>query len=304
MKVRAMARPLQIADAERTAGRLLKASVDHSYDPAVDIDWDAPLVEGMYFAPPERLSLYGTQLWDRLTEEQRIELSRHEVASVASVGLWFEIILMQFLVRYVYDQDPLSRHAQYGLTEIGDETRHSIMFARMIEKLGCPAYGAGRRRHQLGRIFKTALGGASFWAGILFAEETTDTLQRESMADERVQPLVRMVNRIHVVEEARHVRFAREELVRQMAAMRAPAREYHRAMLGYVGHEVVGSFVHPRVYAAIGLDPRHAYAVARANPHHQESLRWSASRLVPFLREVGIVDGGPGERLLRRAYLV
>ena len=51
---------------------------------------------------PERMSLYGTALWERLTEEQRIELSRHEVASVASVGLWFEMILMQMMLKDLY----------------------------------------------------------------------------------------------------------------------------------------------------------------------------------------------------------
>ena len=35
-------------------------------------------------------------------EQQRIELSKHEVASIASTGLWFEIILMQLLARYAY----------------------------------------------------------------------------------------------------------------------------------------------------------------------------------------------------------
>ena len=46
-------------------------------------------------------------------------------------------------------------------------------------------------------------------------------MQRLTFPDERVQPLVRGVTRIHVVEEARHVRYAREELRRQMVT--APA---------------------------------------------------------------------------------
>jgi P-aminobenzoate N-oxygenase AurF len=299
-----MARTVQVTDPERTAARLLKASVQHSYDPAVDIDWDAPLVDGLYYAPPERLSLYGTDLWDAMSEEQRIELSKHEVASIASVGLWFELILMQFLVREIYDRDPLTRHVQYGLTEIGDETRHSIMFARMIEKFGCPAYGPGRLRHLRGRVFKTGFGGASFWGAILVAEETLDSLQRETMQDERVQPLVRMVNRIHVVEEARHVRYAREEVARLMGTVSSPGREFHRAMFGFSALQIITALVNPRVYAAVGLDPRHAHAVARANPAYQETLRWSASRLMPYLREIGLVDGGPGEQFLRRGFLI
>ena len=87
------------------------------------IDWDAPLLPGVPAAPLERVSLYGTDLWKTLTPEQQATLSCHEFASVASVGLWFEIILMQALLRYAYDQNPYKPNTQYALTEIGDETR-------------------------------------------------------------------------------------------------------------------------------------------------------------------------------------
>src|SRR2546423_12194707 len=103
------------ATREATAERLLRASAEHSYDPQTEIDWPAPLVPSAYFQPPERSSLYGTQLWEQLSEEQRIELTKHEVASVASVGVWFELILMQMLVRHAYDRDPRSAHCQYAL---------------------------------------------------------------------------------------------------------------------------------------------------------------------------------------------
>ncbi len=92
--------------------RLLKSSAKQSYDPEIDVDWDAPLVDGLYFMQPERLSLFGTGLWESMGEEQRIELSRHELASIASVGLWFEIILMQMMLRDVYDQDPRAGDAR------------------------------------------------------------------------------------------------------------------------------------------------------------------------------------------------
>lgn len=50
------------------------------------IDWDAPLEEGKYFLPKQVITLYGTTYWDELTEEQRIALSREELANVLSVG--------------------------------------------------------------------------------------------------------------------------------------------------------------------------------------------------------------------------
>ncbi len=127
-------------DRERTATRLLHSSAAHSYDPEVEIDWAAPLAPDTYFVPPHRSSLYGTAIWDRLTDEQRITLTRHEAASIAGLGIWFETILMQLLVRDYYRQDPTAAHAQYALTEIADECRHSVMFGRMIERLDTPVY--------------------------------------------------------------------------------------------------------------------------------------------------------------------
>src|SRR6266571_1493090 len=97
-------------DRERSAERLLRASARHSFDPTVDVDWDTPLVSGVYYEPPHRCSLYGTAIWDEMTEDQRIELTKHEVASIASVGIWFELILNQMLVRHAYDRDPTTGH--------------------------------------------------------------------------------------------------------------------------------------------------------------------------------------------------
>lgn len=298
-----MTRTLEATDRERTAGRLLTASAKHSYDPGVDIDWDAPFEQGMFFEPEHRISLYGTELYESLSHQQRVELSKHEVASLASVGIWFELILMQMLIRHSYDRDATTDHVKYALTEIGDECRHSVMFSRMIEKLGCPSYGIRGYQHQLGRLMKTASSGAHMFASTLVAEEILDTFQREAMADESVQPLVRMVSRIHVVEEARHVRYAREELVRRMSRISRSELAIARLLTARVAYIVADQLIQPDVYAAVGIDPAHGRAVANANPYYRETRRWAASRLVNFFDEVGLLRG-PGMLLWRRVGLV
>src|SRR3954447_22716791 len=80
---------LVLSDSDRTASRLLLSSAEHSYDPQVEIDWDAPLADDRFFTPEHRSSLYGTDLWRGLTPQQRITLTRHEVASIAGLGVWF-----------------------------------------------------------------------------------------------------------------------------------------------------------------------------------------------------------------------
>jgi hypothetical protein len=293
----------RLKDREATAARLLNSSAKNSYDPYLDIDWNAPLVEGKPFMPLERVSLYGTALWDRLTPEQRVELSKHEIASIMSVGLWFEIVLMHMLSRYVFDLDARSEHAQYALTEIGDETRHSVMFARAAERLGVPRYGVPRVMHRLAKFYGATASGPSMFASVLVAEETTDRLQRSMMEDDDIQPLIRAVNRIHVVEEARHVRYAKEEVLRTVPKLSRAALARHRFRTAAVSYGVIDGLVDPRVYRSVGIAPREGRAAALANPHFQETRRWMGAKIVPFLRDAGLI-GGPTEYFWRKAHLV
>lgn len=278
-----------VADREKTARRLLGSSSRNSYDPLLDIDWDAPVGGEQAFMPLERVSLYGTELWERMTPQQRIELSRHELASVAGTGLWFEIILIQLLARYAYHQDPQAAHTQYALTEIGDETRHVVMFAKAIERMGVPTYRPARWIHHLARLYKATARGPAVFAPVLVAEEITDRLQRETMHDESINPLIRMVNRIHVVEEARHVRFAREEVARQVPTLNRVQRGVANVVSAIVAAFVMHSLISPDVYAAVGLDRKEAMRAARRNPHNHETRRWMAEKIMAFLDEQGMV---------------
>ncbi|MFY9807139.1 MAG: diiron oxygenase [Pseudonocardiaceae bacterium] len=289
-----------IPDREETAQRLLRTSAKHSYDPAVEIDWDAPLAPDRYFVDPRRSSLYGTPLWDRMSESQRIELTKHEVASFYSIGIWFETILMQMLVRHIYDRPISSAHARYGWTEIADECRHSVMFSRMAEKFGAADYGPGWLVHQLGRLFKTTSNGTLTFAGTIYVEEILDALQREQMADESLQPAIQKVSRIHVIEEARHIRYAREETLRQWPRLGWLGRAYSRLILAVVVYCATTRLVDPKVYAAVGLDVKEAVAAAASNPHWRETKRFMAHKVITFFNEVGLI-AGPGKLLWRRA---
>jgi hypothetical protein len=292
-----------VSDRDRTATRLLRSSAEHSYDPQVEIDWDAPLDPDRFYTPQQRSSLYGTDLWAGLSHEQRITLTRHEVASIASLGVWFETILMQLLIREYYRADPTAAHSQYALTEVADECRHSVMFGRMIAKLDCPVYRVGAFDDALGKWIAATATGPRMYAAILIAEEILDALQREAAADESVQPLVRMVSRIHVIEEARHVRYAREELARQVRAAGTRRLAFDRIVIARSAYLIGNRLISPEVYRSVGLAPEAGRQAARANPHFQETLRWAGERVVAYLRDLDLI-GGPGMALWRRSGLL
>ncbi|GAA3180482.1 diiron oxygenase [Streptomyces ramulosus] len=292
-----------LKDREQVAERLLDSSAKHSFDPDAELDWNAPLEEGKWYWPPELVSLYDTPMWRRMSVEQQQDLSHHEAASLASLGIWFEIILMQLLVRHIYDKPVTSAHVRYALTEIADECRHSKMFARLITRTGAPTYPVSRLNHNLARILKTVSTTPGSFACTLLGEEILDWMQRLTFPDERVQTLVRGVTRIHVVEEARHVRYAREELRRQMVTAPRWERELTRISSGEAARVFSLAFVNPQVYSNVGLDRREAVAQVRASGHRREVMQSGAKRLTDFLDEIGVLRGA-GRKLWRSSGLL
>ncbi|WP_405612278.1 diiron oxygenase [Streptomyces sp. NBC_01511] len=292
-----------LRDREQVARRLLEASAKHSFDPDKDLDWDAPAEDGKWYWPPELVSLYDTPLWRKMSEEQRMDLARHEAASLASLGIWFEIILMQLLVRHIYDKSVTSDHVRYALTEIADECRHSMMFAKMIQKGGAPAYPVPRVHHNVARLLKTVSTTPGSFAATLLGEEILDWMQRLTFPDERVQTLVRGVTRIHVVEEARHVRYAREELRRQMVTSPRWEQELTRLTAGQAARVFSVCFVNPQVYDNVGLNRHEALTQVRTSPHRREVMQSGAKRLTDFLDDIGVLRG-TGRRLWKASGLL
>ena len=293
----------QGADQKRIAERLLRSTATRSYDPEIDINWAAPPEPDKVFLPEHRSSLYGTALYERLSPQQRRELGKHEAASVAGTGIWLEFVLLRLLAKLAYQGDPASRHVQYALAEMAEECRHSTMFARLIEWMGTPAYRPPRLVQNLGRLLPAVAYGPAMWGAILIGEELTDRYQREMVTDESIQPLVRMVNRIHILEEARHIGFARAELARSAAKLSRAELPYHRALLGRTAYIVARNLISPQVYRSVGLDPDYAHRVALANPAHQETIRFGGEKIVAFLTEQGLV-GAPGMHWWRKSYLL
>jgi len=285
------------------SARLLASAETLSYDPVVEVDWDTPLDTDLHGASPEWSTLYGTSYWDELTDAQRKELTRQEAASVASTGIWFEMILQQMVLRDIYAKDPTDPAFQWALTEIADECRHSIMFARGAAKLGAPAYRPRRIVVELGRAFKTIAFGESAYAAILVAEEVLDVMQRDWMRDERVVPFVRTINNIHVVEESRHMKFAREETRERLEGAGWARRQLVAFVVAAASYFIVTSMVNRKVYANAGLDSKRAIREAKANQHHKSLMRSSCAGLMEFLSSVGLLTK-PAAAIYRRANLV
>jgi hypothetical protein len=288
---------------QSVAQQLLDSSETLSYDPVREVDWETPLDTAYHGTSPEWSTLYGTSYWAEMTPEQQRELTRQEAASVASTGIWFEMILQQMVLRDFYAKDPTDPAFQWALTEIADECRHSIMFARGAAKLGAPAYRPKRHVIELGRAFKAIAFGEAAYAAILVAEEVLDVMQRDWMRDERVVPFVRTINNIHVVEESRHMKFAREETRERLRGAGRLRRQINALVVAIAAYHIVTSMWSDEVYANAGLDKKRALREAKANEHHKSMLRGSCAGLMEFLDSCGLLTR-PAMHFYKRANLI
>ena len=276
-------------DADDVLARLLASSDKLSYDPQTEVDWETPLDPTQHGLNPEWSTLYGTKLWDEMTEQQRVTLTRHEVGSIMSTGIWFEMILQQMLLREQYTADVTASSFQFALTEIADECRHSLMFARACQTMGVPHYVPSRLVVELARGLKTTASNESAYGSILVAEEILDVMQRDWMRGESVLPIIRTTSKIHVVEEARHMKFARHEIREHLQGVSALRRRQSAWLIATAAFMIVKSMVNPAVYEAAGLDRKRAVAEAKANEHHHALMRQSCVHLMDFLSETGLL---------------
>lgn len=285
---------------EEFSERLLNGSVKKSYEPVVDIDWDAPVDPEKFYLPPQMITLYGTPEWGAMSVEQQRELSRQQLVNMLSAGIWFENILNQALLRAIMHANPTARSTQYMLTELGDETRHMVMFGKVIDRVG----GIPMRPRLYQRIIINSLPfvfrGPVLWIAALVGEEIFDALQRQILDDPELQPIVRRLMRIHVTEEARHIQFARDGLRTE-----APAMPWYRKVVVGNLHGLGGPFYRmlftlPAYYDRAGLDGRQMSRIARANPHFRRKCQESFAPLGAFLDEVGLM-GRLSRRMWRRA---
>ena len=282
------------------AQRLLKGSVRKSYVPVVDIDWDAPLDPDKYYLPPKSVSLYGTPIWDAMTRDQRIELSRQELVNTLSAGIWFENILNQALLRKMMHQDPTSDATHYELTELGDETRHMVMFGKAIERVGAKPVRPRYYQRVIINALPFAFQGPVLWVAALIGEEIFDSLQRQMMDDDELQPMVQRLMRIHVTEEARHIQFARDGLRKRVPTMRWLPKFFVANINGVGGYFFRFLFTNKVQYRRVGLDARKARRMARNSAHRRETQIGGFAPLAAFLDEVGLL-GPIARRMWRRS---
>jgi hypothetical protein len=272
----------------RTAARshqLVSASERTTLDPFREVDWSIPIDDSAFHLPPEVLPLYGTTVWDSMSEARRMVYSRHEAAALCGAGIWFENVLMQAVLRHLAELPVTDPAHRYLLVEVADECRHSTMFGEFIRRAGTPAY---RPAHASLDVDELPGRRAMSYLLILAVEELLDHINRKTMRDERVHPVSRQIAKLHVLEEARHVSFAKTYLSEVWSQLAADERHAIAEAAPALVAMVAEFSIDPAVYEHLGIDD--GATNARVNPHHCSVIVAGVSKLTGFLQDLGLID--------------
>jgi hypothetical protein len=240
------------------------------------------------------LSVRGLDI--ELTPEQRVKLSREEIASYYELGLRIEAVLIAAFAMTVATSDVTDPRTVYRLHEMGEETRHSRAFSRLITSIE-PTVHHPMPKWLVGPVTSIAAAvGLQFPAMlnlmVLAGEEIPDLMQRRMIDDAGSDPFVREVARYHRQEEARHISFARLSIAELDAQTHALDRWAVRRVAPLAIQGLFDMFVHPLVYRAVGLPALRTWRRVRNNPWRVE-FRYEATRAVlGALVEAGVLTRG------------
>jgi hypothetical protein len=226
-------------------------------------------------------------VWEAMSETERIAYSRHETAALCGAGIWFENVLMQVVLRHLAEMPVTDPAHRYLLVEVADECRHSTMFGEYIRRAGTPAYRPALEASSLSDD-DTAGRRAVSYLLILAVEEQLDYMNRATMRDERVHPVSRAMAKLHVLEEARHVSFAKSYLAESWESLDDDARREVAAAAPVLVSVVADLSIDPAVYEHLGIEG--GAEMAKTNPRHQETVIAGLAKLTTFLSEIGIID--------------
>lgn len=286
-------------DVTATAERLLRSTADTLLDGDIDIDWDAPVDPDKAWLTERRGTLYGTRLWERLSREEQLTLGRAEAVAVLSYGIVAEQQLCMNLLRTMYAvPDWTAPEMLYSMSEVGEEARHSTMFGRLINKAEMPAWSAAGPVNMLLRLMGFVPHGPLIYAITLIVEEILDRVQREACADENVQPHVRQMMRIHILEEARHITYARTELARAVARCGPLSLAVNRVLVAVIVVAVMPTLIDPRAYQSVGISPTWGWIVAQFSRRYRENATFACGPMLTYFHDVGLIRG----RLTTRLY--
>jgi hypothetical protein len=278
------------------AARLTRASRKLFWNVYEAFDWPEALDATAWCMPPELISIYGTPEYEALDDAQRRRLSFFEIANFFSLVLQGERPLVQGLVHRFHAKNESAAVTDYLHHFVDEENKHMIMFGEFCHRYVGKVYP--EKKISLPREYAKGEEDVAFYCKVMVVEEYGDYYNVAIEKDERIEPLVRELNRVHHVDEARHLAFGRvrlAELFEQHAAgWTSETLDGFQAWLAAYLKASWADYYNPTMYRDAGLgDGYNLRQVALSHPVCAAQRQRASAKLVNYFLKYGMLREAP-----------
>ena len=246
--------------------------------------------------PDYYIPIYGSEMWNRLNEEERADVRHHIGAWMNSQFLHGEqgaLICASKIVQTVPDIDSKF----YAATQVMDEARHVEMYAQYVNDKLEMAYPINKDLKELlnqviedERWDMTYLGMQVIIEGLALAAFSL-------IRDFSEEPLAKAINTYVMQDEARHVAFGRLALRDYYPQLSQRERDEREEFVVEACHLMRNRFMAQEVWERLGFDVDRCMEYVEESEMTQEFRKMLFSRIVPTVKDIGL--WGPK---VRKAY--
>ena len=272
-------------------GRLLalyQKGKDKQWDATKRIDWDIEVDPYDALGLPEQANvLYGTDIWDRMSESEHRDLERHFASWQFSQFLHGEqgaMICSARIVEAVPDLDAKF----YAATQTMDEARHAETYARFLqEKIGI-LYPINPNLQELLANTLTDSRWDMPYLGMQVLIEGVALAAFGLLRDMTSKPLPRQILAYVMQDEARHVAFGRIALKDYYAQLTAAERNEREEFVVEGCYLMRDRLRGTEVWEQFGLPHQRMLELTETSEYMRMYRALLFSRIVPCVKDIGL----------------
>src|SRR5436853_6154777 len=275
-------------DARDALVRLYEKAKNLQWNTNTRIDWSQDLdPENPQELPDESVSIFGSEIWNRLTSREKASVRRHAQAWQLSQFLHGEqgaLICTAKIVQQVPSVDAKC----YAATQVMDEARHVETYSRLLHDKFELAYPI---TPTLKRLLNDVLSDSRWDMTYLGMQVLIEGLALAAFAtirDQAQNQLAAAVNAYVMQDEARHVAFGRLALRDYYPQLTQAERDEREEFCVEACHLMSERFVGEEVWRHLDIDPDECVDFIRSCEHFRAFRSHLFSRIVPTLRDIGL----------------
>jgi hypothetical protein len=261
-------------------------------DPLAVLDWRALNLDS-YWLPPQAVSLHGLDEFEALSDSARMRLSQFELLAFAQAGIALERLFLESTARRLRHAEPDAEYA-FLLHELREQAGHSLMFLRLAAASGLEVADWRRALPPLVRPLGRALrNDVLYWFTMVIAQDVPDKMHRfvRRHAGAETSPFVRHMMTLQMLDESRHLAYARRNLELAMQGRGRALVRVAPGLFDLIFNRFLRAYFWPRadVYARAGLgDGRVWRHVALRNARRREFVLKLVAPTMRLLAQQGI----------------